>query len=78
MFRKKLTRTKVLDFLASQLHCLVVMEACAGALYWSREISKLGHEVKLVLPVYVKPFVKRHKNDVADAEGTARRPPTRA
>ncbi len=58
----------MLGFLALQPHCLVVMEACAGAHYWGREIGKLGHEVKLVPPVYVKPFVKRHKNDAADAE----------
>ena len=67
-FRKKLTRGKVLGFLASQPRCVVAMEACAGAHYWGREIGKLGHEVKLVPPVYVKPFVKRHKNDAADAE----------
>ena len=67
-FRKKLTRTKVPDFLASQPRCLVAMEACASAHYWSREIGELGHEVKIIPPVYVKPFVKRHKNDVADAE----------
>ena len=67
-FRKKLTRGKVLGFLASQPRCLVAMEACAGAHYWGREIGKLGHEVKLVPPVYVKPYVKRHKNDAADAE----------
>ena len=51
------------------------MEACAGAHYWGREISKLGHEVKLVPPVYVKPFVKRHKNDAADAEAICELPP---
>ena len=67
-FRKKLTRGKVLGFLASQPRCVVAMEACAGAHYWGREIGKLGHEVKLVPPVYVKPYVKRHKNDAADAE----------
>ena len=67
-FRKKLTRGKVLGFMASQPHCLVAMEACASAHYWGREIGRLGHEVKLVPPVYVKPFVKRHKNDEADAE----------
>ena len=44
------------------------MDACASAHYWGREITALGHEVKLVPPVYVKPFVKRHKNDAADAE----------
>ena len=67
-FRKKLTRGKVAVFLASQSKCLVVMEACASAHYWGREIGKLGHEVKLIPPVYVKPFVKRQKNDAADAE----------
>ena len=67
-FRKKLTRGKVLDFLASHPRCLVAMEACASAHYWGREIGKLDHEVKLMPPVYVKPFVKRHKNDAADAE----------
>ena len=44
------------------------MEACASAHYWGREIGKLGHEVKLIPPVYVKPYLKRHKNDAADAE----------
>ncbi len=67
-FRKKLGRTRMLGFLASQPRCLVAMEACASAHYWGRQISKLGHEVKLMPPVYVKPFVKRHKNDEADAE----------
>ena len=67
-FRKKLTRTKVLGFLASQPQCLVVMEACGSAHHWGREIGKLGHKVKLLPPVYVKPFVKRHKNDEADAD----------
>ncbi len=67
-FRKKLTRGKVLNFLASQPQCLVTMEACGSAHYWGREIGKLGHEAKLIPPVYVKPFVKRQKNDEADAE----------
>ena len=44
------------------------MEACAGAHRWGREIGRLGREVRLLPPVYVKPFVKRHKNDIADAE----------
>ena len=67
-FRRKLTRTKVLPFLTAQPGCLVAMEACAGAHHWGREIGELGHEVKLIPPIYVKPFVKRHKNDAADAE----------
>ena len=44
------------------------MEACAGAHHWGREIAELGHQAKLVPPIYVKPFVKRHQNDAADAE----------
>ena len=67
-FRRKLTRTKVLPFLTLQPGCLVAMEACAGAHHWGREIAELGHEVRLIPPIYVKPFVKRHKNDAADAE----------
>ncbi len=67
-FRRKLSRGKLLGFLASQPPCTVAMEACAGAHYWGREIAALGHEVRLVPPIYVKPFVKRQKNDAADAE----------
>jgi transposase len=68
VFRKKITRTKLIDFLASQPRCLIALEACGGAHYWGREISKLGHTVRLIPPSYVKPFVKRQKNDAADAE----------
>ena len=67
-FRKTLRRGKLLAFLASQPHCVVAMEACASAHYWGREIMKLGHEVRLIPPIYVKPFVKRQKNDATDAE----------
>ena len=67
-YRRKLSRGKLLSFLASQPPCTVAMEACASAHYWGREIAALGHEVRLVPPIYVKPFVKRHKNDAADAE----------
>ena len=66
-FRKKLSRNKVLRFMASQPRCVVAMEACASSHHWGREIGNLGHAVKLVPPVYVKPFVKRQKNDAADA-----------
>ena len=67
-YRRKLSRVKLLDFLASQPKCTVAMEACASAHFWGREIVALGHEVRLVPPIYVKPFVKRQKNDEADAE----------
>ena len=67
-FRQKLSRRKLLDFLASQPICVVAMEACASAHYWGREIAELGHDVKLIAPIYVKPFVKRQKNDTTDAE----------
>ncbi len=80
VFRKKLPRGKLLTFLASVPPCTVAMEACAGAHYWAREIGALGHEVRLIAPAYVKPFVKRQKNDAADAEAiceAAQRPTMR-
>ena len=67
VLRKKLSRSKMVEFFASQPPCLVVMEACGGAHYWGREIQQFGHEAKLIAPVYVKPFVKRQKNDANDA-----------
>jgi transposase len=80
VFRKKLARDKVLMFLASQPRCVVALEACGSAHHWGREIAKLGHRVKLIAPKYVKPFVKRQKNDAADAEAiceAAQRPTMR-
>jgi transposase len=71
VFRKKLSRTQFLDFLTRQATCIVAMEACATSHYWGRQIIKLGHTVRLVPPIYVKPFVKRHKNDATDAEAIA-------
>lgn len=67
-FRKKLSRGQLLAFVAQHPKCIIAMEACATAHGWGREFEKLGHEVRLIPPVYVKPFVKRQKNDVADAE----------
>ncbi len=68
VLRKKLRRDHVLEFFGSLPPCIVAMEACGGAHFWGREIGKLGHEVRLIPPAYVKPFVKRQKNDAADAE----------
>ena len=77
LFRKKLRRDQVLKFLASQPACPVAMEACASSHYWWREIAKLGHEVRLIAPDYVKPFVKRQKNDADYAEAICEAAQTR-
>ncbi|MEP0670336.1 MAG: IS110 family transposase [Sulfitobacter pontiacus] len=68
VFRKKLTRIQLLAFMSQQSACIVAMEACATAHSWGRQFETLGHTVRLIAPNYVKPFVKRQKNDVADAE----------
>jgi transposase len=68
LFSRRLKRAKVLPFFAEQPCCLVSMEACGSSHHWVREIARLGHEVKLNRPVYVKSFVKRQKSDAADTE----------
>jgi transposase len=68
VIRRQLRRARVLPFFAKLPPCLVGMEACATAHYWAREIGALGHEVRLMPPCYVKPYVKRNKSDAADAE----------
>ena len=65
--RKKLARGKLLAFFAGLPRCLIGMEACGSAHYWARELIKLGHEVRLIPPQYVKPYVKGNKHDAADA-----------
>ena len=67
----RLRRAQVLDFFRELPPCLVGMEACATAHHWARELIALGHEVKLMPPAYVKPYVKRNKTDAADAEAIA-------
>jgi transposase len=66
--RRQLRRSQVLKFFAGQAPALIGMEACGSAHYWGRELAKLGHEVKLMPPAYVKPYIKRGKNDARDAE----------
>lgn len=66
--KRKLRRAQVLTFFAGLEPCLVGMEACAGAHFWARELQALGHDVRIMPPSYVKPYVKRGKTDAADAE----------
>src|SRR6476660_4963905 len=66
--RKTLRRSQVLSFFAKLPPCLVGMEACGTSHHWAREILKLGHEVRLMPPAHVKPYVKRGKTDANDAE----------
>ncbi|EJQ7970089.1 TPA: IS110 family transposase [Escherichia coli] len=68
LLRKKLTRTKLMQFLATCPYSVVVMEACAGAHFMARRISDIGHEAKLISPQFVRPFAKSNKNDFIDAE----------
>src|SRR6266581_1390958 len=68
MLRRQLKRRYVLAFFQKLPPCLIGIEACASSHYWSRELQALGHSVRLMPPAYVKPYVKRHKNDATDAE----------
>jgi len=68
VIRRQLKRRAVLSFFAKLPRCLVGIEACASSHHWSRELQALGHTVRLMPPAYVKPYVKRQKNDATDAE----------
>jgi len=68
LVRRKLRRAEVIGFFTDLPSCLVGIEACASAHHWARELIKLGHDVRLMPPAYVKPYVKRGKTDAADAE----------
>lgn len=68
LLRKKLRQDQVLTFFSHIPACVVAMESCGEAHFWGREIGKLGHKVRLIPPACVKPFVKRQKNNAADAE----------
>ena len=71
VFRKKLSRAQFDHFMKCHPRCVVAMEACGSAHHWGRLIAGFGHEVRLVPPVYAKQYVKRHKNDAADAKAIA-------
>jgi transposase len=68
VIRKKLRRAQLLTFFETVTPCLIGMEACATAHFWARELAKYGHEVRLMPPSYVKAYLRRQKNDAADAE----------
>src|SRR5690348_13775495 len=68
VIRRQLKRQQVVAFFQKLPPCLVGIEACASSHHWSRELQALGHTVRLMPPAYVKPYVKRHKNDATDAE----------
>jgi transposase len=68
VLRQQLKRARVLAFFRKLPPCLIGIEACASSHYWSRELQALGHSVRLMPPAYVKPYLKRQKNDAADAE----------
>jgi transposase len=68
VIRRQLKRRYVVAFFQKLSPCLVGIEACASSHHWSRELHALGHKVRLIPPAYVKPYVKRQKNDAADAE----------
>ena len=71
VLRKRLTRSRLLPFFEKLPPCVVGIEACATSHFWARELMKLGHDVKLMPAQYVKPYVRRQKNDMADAEAIA-------
>ena len=71
VLKKKISREKLLEFIANLPKCNIYMEACGTSNYWGRKIEELSHKVQLIHPKYVKPYVKRNKNDKNDAEGIA-------
>ncbi len=68
VLRKKVNRKQLVEFFAALQTCTVVMEACAGAHHMARKLATFGHQVKLISPQFVRPFVKGNKNDFVDAE----------
>ena len=66
MVARKLTRSQLIPFFAALPPCVVAMEACSSAHHWGRALIELGHEVRLLPPAHVKPYVRRNKNDAID------------
>jgi transposase len=75
VIRRQLKRWSVPSFFQNLSSCLIGIEACASSHHWSRELQSFGHTVRLMPPTYVKPHVKRQKNDMADGKRFARRSP---
>ena len=69
VLKRRLSRGKLIEFMAQLSPCLVGIEACGGAHYWARLFIEMGHNVKMMAPQFVKPYVKSNKNDANDAEG---------
>ena len=69
VLKRRLSREKLIEFMAQLSPCLVGIEACGGAHYWARLFIEMGHNVKMMAPQFVKPYVKSNKNDANDAEG---------
>jgi transposase len=72
---RKLPRSQFLAFFRDVAPCLIGMEACGPAHYWAREVRAMGHEVRPIPPIYVKPYVKRGKNDAVEARRSRGQPP---
>ena len=68
LFKQKVKRNKLLSSLAAHKPCRVFMESCGSSYYWARKIQSLGHDVKLIAPQFVKPFLKSNKNDYLNSE----------
>src|ERR1700687_2776562 len=73
VFSKKIGRGKLLDFFAAQPSCTVALEACGGAHHWARQLTQLGHEVRLIPPAYVKPFGAPRRRVLPVEEGSTQR-----
>jgi len=71
ILKRKIVRSKLTEFIANLPSCNIYMEACGSSNYWGRKFESFGHKVKLIHPKYVKPYVKRNKNDANDAAGIA-------